>query len=204
MHFPNLATCYSTAWFNRLIHPKDNQEPVKGCADCGYTGIAISGAIGDIPCGCMFREAFDSCYRRYAKERESGSTLVYVESPTLASRKSEEYCADFENVARRHLDQFEWRLFKQYIAGARVEHEMFHIKAHLGKVYGSLVPYPLYPPRHYFDVPIQTSLSTRINAELGREGRPAVKSLNVPIGRSPYAPGNAARGTHTPNLWKDN
>ncbi len=81
------------------------------------------------------------------------------------SRKEEEYMADFDLVARRHLDAVHYKIFRYYfLLGAdwklcarkmgidrgRLYHAVYRIEEKLGRAFAELEPYPLYPPREYF------------------------------------------------------
>ena len=81
------------------------------------------------------------------------------------SRQEEEYMADFDLVARRHLDPPHYKIFRYYfLLGAdwklcsrklgvergRLYHAVYRIEERLGKAFSELEPYPLYPPREYF------------------------------------------------------
>ncbi|MCW5976893.1 MAG: hypothetical protein KIT09_02390 [Bryobacteraceae bacterium] len=81
------------------------------------------------------------------------------------SRKDEEFIADFTLVARRTLDEAEYRLFKfHFLLGAdwrlcchRLKmgrgnffHAVYRIEQKLGRVFRELEPYSIYPIDEYF------------------------------------------------------
>jgi hypothetical protein len=83
-------------------------------------------------------------------------------------RKDEEYIADFSLVARRTLDDFEYKLFRyHFILGAdwklcsrRLEldrgnffHAVYRIEQKLGRTFRELEPYPMFPLDEYFNGP---------------------------------------------------
>jgi hypothetical protein len=80
-------------------------------------------------------------------------------------RKDEEYIADFCQVSRKALDEFEYRVFKyHFLLGAdwrlcarKLEmdrgnffHSVYRVEQKLGKVFRELQPYGLYPVHEYF------------------------------------------------------
>ena len=73
--------------------------------------------------------------------------------------------ADFALVARRHLDQAQYRIFRyHFLLGASWKiccqrlglergnfyHAVYRIESKLGKAFAETEPYALYPPRDYF------------------------------------------------------
>jgi hypothetical protein len=103
------------------------------------------------------------------------------------SRKEEEYMADFDLVARRHLDAVHYKVFRYYfllggdwklcarklgIDRGKLYHAVYRVEEKLGKTFAELQPYPLYPPREYFAVrrpepvaPIRTKSSAESRAQ---------------------------------------
>ena len=76
----------------------------------------------------------------------------------------QEYCADFELVARRYLDVVHHRIFRwHFLEQAEVPaiahalgmergqgfHAVYRIEEHLGRILAELLPYPLFPVREY-------------------------------------------------------
>jgi len=76
-----------------------------------------------------------------------------------------DYLVDFILVCRRHLDDWEWRLFQMYFldglpwyacAGklgvdrGNFFHAVYRIEARLGRALRETEPYPLYPLSDYF------------------------------------------------------
>ena len=85
-------------------------------------------------------------------------------------RKDEEYMADFILVSRRHLDEFEYRVFNyHFLLGAdwklccrqlRIDrgnffHAVYRIQQKLGRVFRELEPYSLFPLDDYFNGPVR-------------------------------------------------
>jgi hypothetical protein len=81
------------------------------------------------------------------------------------SRKEEEYMADFDLIARRHLDRTHYQTFRfHFLLGASWKiccgrlgldrgnfyHTVYRIEEQVGGAIVALEPYSLYPPRDYF------------------------------------------------------
>jgi len=107
------------------------------------------------------------------------------------SRKEEEYMADFDLVARRHLDKAHYRVFRyHFLLGAswkvccerlRLDrgnfyHAIYRVERQLGKAYIETQPYALYPPRDYFvmrlNKPVEVTRKEPQSA--GPTGRPRI------------------------------
>jgi hypothetical protein len=119
-------------------------------------------------------QAFRQCYTRWAEcvsRAGSGSRASAdpVGRPKTYSygRKTEEYIADFELTANRHLHGEERLLFRVHFllgADAKLCARQFHtsepevklriiaIENKLGKVFRELKPYSLWPVRAYFGI----------------------------------------------------
>lgn len=93
-------------------------------------------------------------------------------SPMSWGRKDEEYIADFCLVARRTLDDFEYKLFRyHFLLGAdwrlcrrklgiergNFFHAIYRIEQKLGRVFRELEPYSLYPLDEYYQGPSRLS-----------------------------------------------
>lgn len=88
--------------------------------------------------------------------------------PSTWGRKDEEFIADFTLIAKRTLDDFEYKLFRyHFLLGADWKlcsrqlhidrgnffHAVYRIEQKLGRVFRELEPYPLYPLDEYFNGP---------------------------------------------------
>jgi len=86
------------------------------------------------------------------------------------SRKDEEYIADFTLVARRSLNEADYKIFKyHYLLGAdwklccrklnmdrgRFFHAVYRIQQRLGRIFRELQPYGLYPLDEYFGTTVR-------------------------------------------------
>jgi hypothetical protein len=100
-------------------------------------------------------------------------------------RKDEEYIADFCQVSRKSLDEFENKVFKyHFLLGADWKlctrklnidrgtffHTVYRIEQKLGKVFRELQPYGLYPLSEYFHgvrlmAPDRLQQNARLNPE---------------------------------------
>jgi len=119
------------------------------------------------------------CYRKFRNlaQQEKRMSRVTLESAgaqcrkTIWSRKDEEYMADFLGVAKRTLDDAEFRIFRYYhLLGAdwplccdrlgmdrgTFFHEVYRIEKVLGRVMRELQPYALFPvDQYYFGVKVE-------------------------------------------------
>ncbi|MCC6858628.1 MAG: hypothetical protein IT158_08710 [Bryobacterales bacterium] len=92
-------------------------------------------------------------------------------------RRDEDYIADFCLVSRRHLDDFENKIFRyHFLLGAdwrlccrqlRIDrgaffHAVYRIEQRLGRVFKELQPYPLYPVEDYFGNRIPREVESRV------------------------------------------
>lgn len=117
------------------------------------------------PCNCVYSRAFKVVLGRW----RSIEALGGAGSPTCDgmnwSRKALEFCADFHIVSRRTLSPQQWKLFELYhLKGndwrAVCKHfrtdrtaffrEIWGIELLLGRVFGELQPYGLFPVWKYF------------------------------------------------------
>lgn len=152
------------------------------CVHCRGIGLRSGKRDGSEPCNCVLRAIFRACYARFQQiimeERHMGRTRLEV-MPGGAwmvpeGRREEEYVADFSLVTRRHLSEFEYRIFKyHYLLGAdwklccrklKIEkgvffHSVYRIQQRLGRVFRELKPYGLYPISEYFKPPVSGSIA---------------------------------------------
>ena len=135
------------------------------CVKCKGSGITPTGA----DCACMSRRVFTDVIQRYrliADIVRQAPTLTITESGVLASRPGEEFMADVCLVAKRSLDDLEWRIFQMHVIGhmawrgcverikglSRGEffHAVYRIQQKLGIAFRRVRPYPLFPLDEYF------------------------------------------------------
>jgi hypothetical protein len=125
------------------------------------------------PCNCVFRAAFRACYVRFRECVVAGAQPGNVSWEVLGGpggrraycRRHEEYIADFTLIARRTLDDQDYRLFRIYhLLGAEGKlaarhfkmdrgtfwHAVYRIEQLLGRTYCEVEPYPLFPLDEYF------------------------------------------------------
>ena len=143
------------------------------CAYCGGQGVKKSRGRSEAPCNCVYRSVFRACYKRFrycvAKEKYvSKVSLVpcHGRDQRLAyERLTEDYIADFCLVSKRHLSEFDYRIFRyHFLLGAdwrlccarlgiergNFFHAVYRIQQRLGRVFKDLQPYGLYPLDEYF------------------------------------------------------
>jgi hypothetical protein len=124
----------------------------------------------------VLRAIFRICYDRFIRsvQQEKYLSKVTLEPdrgrtrPSTWGRKDEEYIADFTLVARRTLDEFDYRLFRfHFLLGAdwklcarrlgmdrgNFYHAVYRIEQKLGRTFRELEPYPLFPLDEYFHGP---------------------------------------------------
>lgn len=162
---------------------------VPACAKCHGEGLIQRfgrGPFGTVelrrslPCECVCRRIFRICLGRYREVQVSrglsASTWALRSSPVNRSYSlpREEFCADFALVARRILNDADWRLFRAYhlertnwavcMAATGFEKRMFFytvwkIEKTLGRIFRELQPYPLYPLADYFSAPFRATVT---------------------------------------------
>src|ERR1700678_85502 len=91
------------------------------CAQCHGSGLRLTKKEA-APCNCVLRAIFRICWDRFVRcvtqarhlRRVSLEPHTGRSRPSTWGRKDEEYIADFCLVARRSLDEFEYRLFRYH------------------------------------------------------------------------------------------
>jgi len=158
----------------------------QSCAHCHGLGLRINSRGQSGPCNCVLRAIFRACYARFrycvTKEKHMSRTSPELipgrEGKLVWGRKDEEYVADFCLVSRRHLTDFEYKIFKyHFLLGADWKlctrklgidrgnffHAVYRIEQKLGRVFRELEPYGLFPIDEYFHgqrKPIQPAART--------------------------------------------
>lgn len=145
------------------------------CTLCHGIGLRSSWGSSVVPCNCVLRAIFRACYSRFrhcADKQEclTQKSFEYLpgsgETAVTYDRKNEEFLADFVVIARRSLDEREYRLFRyHYLLGADWKlcckrigfdrgmffHSIYRIQQKLGKAYRETQPYPLFPVYEYYE-----------------------------------------------------
>jgi hypothetical protein len=158
------------------------------CVHCHGEGIRVVRKDQERPCNCVLRGVFRACYARFrhcvTKEKRMSKVSLQVnwtgrDYRMSYGRKDEEYIADFCLVSRRHLDDVEYKVFKNhFLLGAdwklccrqmKIDrgtffHAVYRIEQRLGRVFRELQPYGLYPLEDYFGtrVPREPSLPSNV------------------------------------------
>jgi hypothetical protein len=145
----------------------------ESCAKCQGEGQAAIRFGHPRPCNCVLRNVFRACYARFrhcvTKEkfmsRVSLVPCLGKDQRLTYARLDEDYICDFSNVSRRALNNFDYNIFRyHFLLGAdwrlicrqmkldRGEyfHALYRIQQRLGRVFGELKPYSLYPISEYF------------------------------------------------------
>ena len=156
-----------------------------GCSQCRGTGLRLGKKVGVSPCNCVLRSIFRICYDRFIRcsQQERYLSKVSLEPdrgrrrPSTWGRKDEEYIADFSLVAKRTLDEFEYRVFRfHFLLGAdwklcarrlgvdrgNFYHAVYRIEQKLGRVFRELEPYPLFPLDEYFHGPSRIGAASSV------------------------------------------
>jgi hypothetical protein len=126
----------------------------------------------------VYRAVFRQCYERWkyiqahqdcARGRAGMARTVFADRGDRRGyswgRRNEEFCADFELLARRSLSDLDHRIFRlHFLLGAdwrlccgrisvdrgKFFHAVYRIERKLGKAYAELAPYALFPLDEYF------------------------------------------------------
>lgn len=154
----------------------------EGCTHCLGIGLRRGSKAEEMPCSCVLRRIFRSCYAkfRYCASREKHMGKVRLEPMTGSEgnfcwgMKDEEYMADFCLVSKRALEEEEYKLFRyHFLLGAdwrlccsRLNidrgsffHQLYRIEQKLGRVYRELRPHALFPLDEYFGGKVRTDFS---------------------------------------------
>lgn len=145
----------------------------EGCTHCLGLGLRNTGRVEDVPCSCVLRRIFRSCYAKFrlcaTREKPVGTvrleTVRGSEGNFSWGMKEEEYMADFCLVSKRALEPLEYQIFRyHFLQGAdwkaccqRLDldrgsfyHELYRIEQKLGRVFRELRPHALFPIDEYF------------------------------------------------------
>jgi hypothetical protein len=138
------------------------------------------------PCGCVLRNVFRICYNKFREcvEMPASMSKAKLEATTqikgyrIWGRKNEEYTADFYLIAKRTLDENDFRIFKfHFLLGADWKlccrrlnmergnffHAVYRIQQLLGRAYRETEPFALFPLDEYFCVKLQKALPAKSN-----------------------------------------
>ena len=127
-----------------------------------------------LPCNCVLRAIFRACHDRFRRCVDKAKHISRVSLETCGQRskgkqswamKNEEFSADFCLVARRVLDDYDYRIFKyHFLLGADFRlccrkigidrgtffHEVYRIEQKLGRAFAEIEPHALFPTDAYF------------------------------------------------------
>jgi hypothetical protein len=143
------------------------------CTHCHGYGLRPGRNGRDVPCNCVFRAIFRTCYARFrecaSKDRHLSRVQLELcngkDNRITYGRKAEEYIADFCLVSRNALDPLDYDIFRfHYLLGAdwklccwRLQldrgtffHLIYKIEQKLGQVFRELEPHSLFPLDEYF------------------------------------------------------
>ncbi len=193
------------------------------CTLCHGSGLRSSWGTTIVPCNCVLRAIFRACYARFRHCLEKEQSLTqksfeYLpgsgEVAVMYDRKGEEYVADFQLIARRHLDSQDIKLFRyHFVLGADWKlccsrlgldrgtffHAIYRIQRKLGKAFRETQPYPLFPVYEYFDEtrqPAASLVEQPVQETLAPPGRKIARVLPKSC-PEPYP------GRHQPGLVRE-
>ena len=94
----------------------------ESCCYCNGDGMRPVYEDKQAPCNCVFRAAFRACYARFRECAISGEQPGNVEWEIIGgpggrrmySRRHEEFMADFTLIARRELNDLDYKIFRIY------------------------------------------------------------------------------------------
>ncbi len=144
------------------------------CQKCTHCqGLGLRGDSAKSPCDCVLRAIFRVCHARFVEYAKTDGYLRQVrleiqngpERRGAWGHKEEEYMADFLLLAKRHLTEEEYKIFRyRFLLGAdwrlcaRKMHtergdffnSVYRIMKKMGRAYAETEPYPLFPLSEYF------------------------------------------------------
>ncbi len=171
------------------------------CAYCHGLGLLLGRKNRMSPCNCVLRSIFRACYARFRrcvlKEKHLSRVTLHLltgnHNKRTWGRKDEEYIADFTLMAKRHLDEGEYQIFKfHFLLGAdwklccrRLKmdrgiffHAVYRIQQKLGKAFRETAPYALFPLDEYFNGTMRNEPEPRV-LQMGSMNRPNKCSFPV-------------------------
>lgn len=174
------------------------------CTQCHGSGLRFNKKGATSPCNCVLRAIFRICLDRFVRcvTQERHLSRVSLEPspgrtrPSTWGRKDEEYIADFSLVARRSLDEFEYRLFRyHFLLGAdwrlcsrrlgidrgNFFHAVYRIEQKLGRTFRELEPYPLFPLDEYFSGPSRMAPALAVVPRTRDAAPPAHLAFPAPL-----------------------
>ena len=143
------------------------------CTRCHGVGLLHTRRNDPVPCGCVSRRIFRTCFARFReialRQCEFGVVSKHICSGpnrrVTYCMKSEEYVADFTLIAGRLLTLEQHKVFRyHFLLGADWKlccrklqidrglffHAVYRIEAKLGRAFRELTPFPLFPVNDYF------------------------------------------------------
>ena len=173
------------------------------CTKCDGTGLRPGlHRDGKAPCNCVLRNIFRACLKRFYfcavnEPYRSKVTLMPCQGHDVNctwTRTSEDYMADFYLVAKRVLEEDEFRVFRFHfllaadwklccrrlnIDRGMFFHTVYRIEQKLGRAYREIRPYSLFPTDEYFGGTIRKAkvltMVTPDRADAKRILRPPVR-----------------------------
>lgn len=148
------------------------------CAHCHGLGLRKYTRVmkrAAAPCNCTTRGIFRACLNKFRELVEKPKAMTHATHDHASNtkgfrtwgRKDEEYMADFYLIAKRTLDETDFRIFRfHFLLGAdwrmccrRLDmdrgnffHAVYRIQAALGKAFRETAPFALFPLDEYFGV----------------------------------------------------
>ena len=154
------------------------------CTRCQGLGMRLTHGGRDIPCECVYRAIFRACLKGFRESFTDVGVVNWEFNSTgsgrrMYGRKQEEFRADFALIGRRVLCDAEYEIFRfHFLLGADWRqccrklhmdrgtffHSVYRIEERVGRTFGELKPYALYPVLEYFCSSIPSERVMRIAA----------------------------------------
>jgi hypothetical protein len=152
----------------------------EGCVQCrGYGLRNNTRAAQTVPCNCVLRAIFRACHRKFRSCAKQDNQVSTARLESVHGRehkrawglKNEEFMADFVLIAKRSLNEADYRMFRyHFLLGADWKlccgqlgidrgtffHMVYRIEERLGRIYRELQPYGLFPLDEYFGGCVRT------------------------------------------------
>lgn len=176
------------------------------CAHCH--GLGLRGVYFEVPCDCVLRSIFRICYERFTEYANGDRNLTKVRFAIHSSgpnrrgswsRTEEEFMADFILIAKRTLDELDYRVFRyRFLLGADWRlcaqklgmdrgtcfNRIYSIQKRVGRALAEAEPYALFPLSEYF---YTSHSSTPVKAIIPNPVK--VVPIRPPVPIQPEGPG---------------
>jgi hypothetical protein len=155
------------------------------------------------PCDCVLRSIFRICHERFVQYATSEQFMTKVSLEIHSGpnrrgtwgRKEEEYMADFINLAKRTLNEEDYRIFRfRFLLGAdwrlcarksglnrgRFFHSVYRVQELMGRALVELKPFALFPLSEYFHTTARGNICVALPGHT-----PKVMPIRPPLAPAP-------------------